>query len=255
MVEKKFRVSLYTLHKAWEAETLSMFWDHLNTPLVSPKRYDSVERAKIPFAPEAVEEATKLYAENGFLFVKGEKDGFLAVLSGRKGFSNWDLWLNIRAMEGGKRQHWLDWIYGLCRTLPPRYGYGCSSMEYDAKHQRVRSLPGGGAATEWVGISKDEFHRYLPGLYWLTIFGPELVQAFGKERLLGLRGVVAMEIDPNQVAVQLDEPVIPEDITARLQREREIADLLGPQYFFDGDRPELEFQVVPQLAAALTREP
>jgi hypothetical protein len=231
---------------------MQVLWRLLDDPIVSPKRYDSVERAKIPFSPDAVESAAELYRNEGFLFVRGEKDGFLGVFTKQsKGLSKWDIWLNASAMEGKKEKRWLDWIFRLCGELPILYGCGFSIAEYDAKHADVRELPGGGRVSGTIGVSISEFYQYLPGLYWLTIFGSELVQAFGESKLKALPGVEAFSLGAQQFAICLSEPTVPENMEQRLQAESQLADILGAKFFFDRNRTDLKFEPVPQLAEAL----
>ena len=53
------------------------------------------------------------------------------------------------------------------------------------------------------------------------------------------------------LAICLQEPVVPDDIERRLETERQIADILGPQFFFDRSRPDIKFQPVPTLLKSL----
>src|SRR5204862_5766600 len=119
------------------------------------------------------------------LFVRGGKDSFLGFFKQQPGnLSTWNFWLDVRAMRGRKVERWLEWFFRLCSELPILYGFGCSEAEYDAKHRYVKVVPGVGRASGAVGVSIAEFYQYLPGLYWLTIFGPELAQAFGQSKLI-----------------------------------------------------------------------
>jgi hypothetical protein len=249
-----FRVRLYTQKNLSDTKTLDMLWRLLNEPIVSPQRYDSVERTKFPFRMDVINTAAHLYQEDGFLFVRGRRDGFLGVFASQtRGLATWDIWLDIRAMQGKKARPWLEWIFRLCSTLPILYGFGCSVAEYDAKHLNVRVTPGGGTATGEIGTSIAQFYRYLPGLYWLTIFGNELVQAFDQSNLNSLPGVEAFILNTGQIAILIDEPIVPENMDQRLQTESQLANVLGPTFFFDRNRTDLEFEAVPELIEVLNR--
>jgi hypothetical protein len=88
-------------------------------------------------------------------------------------------------------------------------------------------------------------------LYWLTIFGKELVLAFGESKLMALPGVQAFSLNSQQIAICLNEPVIPDHMEQRLQTESQLADMLGTKYFFDRNKTDLNFEPVPQLAEVL----
>ena len=128
---------------------------------------------------------------------------------------------------------------------------GCAKEEHDVKHKIVRQLSGTRTATGAVGMSEPEFHQYLPGLYWLTVFGKELVEHFGKPKLMSLPDVVVTELENDQLAVRLSEPVVPDSMERRLEAERRLADILGPQFFFDRSRHDVKLEPVPALLKSL----
>lgn len=250
-----FRARLYTRQRLEDARTMQVLWRLLGDPLIEPTRFDAYEHPKLPFRPDAAEEAARLYKNQSALFVEGGRDDFLAVFDRqRRGLATWTFWLDARAMRGGRERDWLRWLYRLCGELPALYGFGCSVTEYHAKHRSVQVLDGGGTITGAVGMSIAEFWQYLPGVYWLTIFGAELVQAFGKEKLTSPPGVEATELGAGQLAIRLDEPVVPDDMGERLKKERQIADILGPTFFFDRNRTDLQFKPVSALLEALNRD-
>jgi hypothetical protein len=251
-MNQQFRVTLYTLQQLSNLETIQVLWRLLENPLITPKRYDAVERAKIPFSHDAVESALKLYQNEGFLFIRGEKDGFLGVFAKQpRGLSTWDIWLDLKALQGEKAKLWLDWIFRLCSNLPVLYGCGFSLAEYNAKHAYVRELPGGRSVSGTIGVSIAEFYQYLPGLYWLTIFGAELVQAFSKSTIIALPNVEVFSLDSQQIAMCLNQAVLTDNMEQRLQTESQLADILGAQFFFDRQRTNLKFEPIPQLAEVL----
>lgn len=252
-MSKKFVLTLYTVQQLSDSKTMKTLWQLLDMPIISPKKYDSVERVKIPFQPDSFEAATELYEDVGMLFVRGGKDGFLAFFSKeRQGLSIWRIYLSISAMQESKKmERWLAWIFTLCGRLPVLYGYGCSEEEVDAKHEYVKEYPDGGRSIGAIGMSVSEFYQYLPGLYWLTIFGAELVQAFDQTRFGTLPDVSTYVLDAQQVAIRLNEPLLPEDMGQRLKAESQLADILGAKFFFDRNRTDIKFEPVPALVHAL----
>lgn len=251
---RQFTLILYTARQVSDRATARALWRLLDDPLIAPHRFDSVERAKRPFRAGAAAEAAQLYDDERSLFVRGERDKFVAMFSAHgRGPARWYFWVDLKAMKGEKGERWLDWFLRLCGELPPLFGSGCSEEEYEAKHYVVTEHAGGGSSTGAVGISTAEFWKYLPGIYWLTVFGPELVETFGAAKLRALPGTEARDLEGGQVALRLTEPVEPADMEQRLGREAQLADALGAQYFFDRRRPEAEFKPVAALLEAMQR--
>lgn len=252
-MSRDFAATLYTLQPLAHKRVMRRVWAHLDTPLVQPKRYDVKERTRHTFNPEAYFHAATLYQEEGFLLVRGGKEKFVATFSReRNGLSVWRIQLNSATVRGEQRELWLQWLFELCEALPVLYGHACSTAEHEAKHRVIQDLPGGEQYARMRGDTVRDFFHYLPGIYWLTLFGKELHQTFlaqwplieGRANVKFLKG--------DQVAVQLEGPVSVYDMAARLHSEREIADALGKPYFFDQTRVgAMEFALPPELAAVL----
>jgi hypothetical protein len=234
---------------------MRLLWNLLNQPFVRPQRFDAIENAEIPFTERSYKAGAELYDREGYLFVRGAQDSFLAALSRHsRQLTTLSFYLDAKALRGKTERVWLDWLFAVCEAFPVLFGYAATSEEYKAKHQMRKPMPDGTRVTEWLGISISEFARFLPGVYWLTFFGPELVQHFGPRNLMHLPNTRAFSIGATQIAVCLDEPVKPSNMEDRLRIEATIAERLGKQFFFDRNHPEAELQPVPALQAALTGE-
>jgi hypothetical protein len=247
-----FRIRLMNQHQLSDPEVLARVWRHLDSPVVAPTKFDSVERARREFSADAVSEAAELFDRDLHLFVLGANDDFLAAFTRpRPNLSIWNLWLDADAMKGDRGEKWLAWVFELCAELPVLYGFGCTDDEYQEKHATKREAKRGGHITGGKGASISSFFKYLPGVYWLTIFGPELVHAFSAAKLSGLSGAQAHRIGSDQIAIQLDEPPVPDDMGARLRKDAELATELGAEFFFDPERDPAELRQVRELSKAL----
>jgi hypothetical protein len=223
----------------------------LDQELITPERYDSVEQPRKGFDPDGWREAAELYRRDGLLFVSGGSGEFRAMFGPSAGvWSEWELWVELGSFQTDS-SGWLEWLFGLCEQLPVLFGYGCSEAEFMAKHSEAETFDNGGSVEGWVGSSSPEFRDYLPGLYWLTIFGPELTGHFDVSAVERVGGVGMRRLAQDQVALHLDDPVVPLDMNDRLRKEAELAELLGVEYFFDRNRKDLRFRQVPALLATL----
>jgi hypothetical protein len=204
--DELFRVVLSTEQDATNPAVAERLWRHFADPVFAAKKFDSVERARKDFDADAAGEAASLFARDRMLFAKG-RDGALATLLFLPGHrARWELRLPVDSFESGA----LDWLHGLIGDLPVLFGAGAPKSEWDAK---------GGGPTE--------FRDRLPDVYWLTIFGEELVRRLGAAKLESLPGTEAVRLPHDQVAVRLVEPVVPDDVSLRLEIERQLAEELG----------------------------
>jgi hypothetical protein len=212
-------------------------WSVLAAPEVGALTFDHTERKhRHDFTPDP-SGALELLDEHPAIYVKGKRDGFLFEgASGGNGTYRTNLYFN----ESADASKWVPWILQLVVEIPILFGGGCSMAEHDAKHLTVEKLSGGGSARGAVGLSNAEFQKYLPGIYWLTVFGPELAAELDFSGLSRLPVTVTTLANDGR-AVQLEEPFVPKDMTKRLELEAQIADVLGAGYFFDRDRKDIEF--------------
>ena len=117
------------------------------------------------------DEAAEIFDPPLHLFVRGAKDDFLALFTRpRPSLSIWTLWLDVAAIQGEVA------ILGsggcsCMRGVSVLYGFAGTEEEYEAKHATSRR-PREALWLGWPGASLSSFFEYLPGLYWLTIFGP-----------------------------------------------------------------------------------
>ncbi|MEP6925661.1 MAG: hypothetical protein ABI954_14440 [Pyrinomonadaceae bacterium] len=223
-------------------------WKNLMQPPVTAQYFDSVEDARIPFTREAFSQAAEIYLEEGILFVTASRNKFLASFSRQtERLSTWNFFVPLKAMTGGKSKFWLQWFTNLCSEIPVVFGFGCSTTEYNAKHETIRNLPSGGRVIGWSGVAVREFSHYLPGFYWLNIFGSDLVQTFNLENLARLPNVKIMSLNSGQVAVQLNEPIVSINMDNRLLVERRLAQQIGEEYFFDREKSNSDYKQIPQI--------
>ena len=245
----KFHLKLYTGQPLRQREVLERCWSLFAEPLPAAERWGRFERTKEPFTADPTAAFT-LFSRAETLFVKGAGDGFLGQFRWYDGrFFSVNVWLKPSALERtNRRERWLEWIFRLIETVPCIYGFGTSAEEYDAKHVE-ESDDGRGA----LGVSLDELSRFLPGIYWLTVFGPELSDAFDFAKAEAIPGVAVRRLLGRQTVVLLDGTPIPDDMDERLRRESQIAEQLGRQYFFDRAHPRRALRAVPAFQEALTR--
>lgn len=80
-------------------------------------------------------------------------------------------------------------ISGAFGKLPFEFGYVCDVEEREHRN-RISAHKSYGVHEAWVG---RDYHRYLPGVYWLTFIGMELLPKYAV--ILPLLHDISVQID------------------------------------------------------------
>lgn len=241
----KFRFKFYTGMPLHEPATFKILWQLLSDPVVQATRWGRVERTNEPFT-EDWKTAHAVLRTVKMVFVSGAGDGFQLMIQRWESLYSISLWIKLAAMSKLKRRReWLGWMARFVEAGPALFGHGESIDEYDTKH-----LVETEGSRGWIGTSVAELSEFLPGVYWMTVFGPQLVERL---QLAELPGVEVRRLRGPQVMLVLDEPPVPASMPERLERERQIAERLGGDHFFDRDTPERPRRQVPAFAEELAR--
>jgi hypothetical protein len=249
---RDFSVTLYTKYHPSDPGTVSALWPILESPLIKPVKFDSVERAKKPFTSRSYSEAAQLYDDESMLFVRGGVNSFLAFFSREmNGLSVWRFFMDRKCVEEPRRSIFIEWLTALCAEFPVFFGFGCTDEELDAKHLSIRDVPGG-RMQRINGLAVFEFFQFLPGVYWLTLFGPELSGDFSSPIAELETSAEINRIDGNQTLLFLPGPPFPEDLNERVRTGKKTAAVLGQDHFFNPDNSPGQLRLPQTLKTALT---
>lgn len=234
---------LFTNYRFDERDKAASLFRFLNSAGVfAPERFDAHEPVRKAYAPDALDEPISLLCGHpqylyGEILLRGAKGHYLAWFKwSQASVSRWHIYLSQRFFDRPKAVEELtEFVAGLCSKFPPLYGGVAPKEDWDAKHVLVTRVPGG-ETHEKVGLDISEC---LPGIYWGTVFGAPVVGRLGLKEMAG-RLPVARSIDLGEGGLLLvlrESPFTPE-LPERLRHDREVAHLIGGQYFFDKDDPD-----------------
>ena len=221
-------------------------WQMLQWPVVPEKlRYGRTQPYKHAVSPDA-RAAFDLFAHDNALLFGTRDHRFQGMLeTAMTGYSL----VSVFIAQSSWSDAWMEWVIELC-SAPVLFGRVSSVAEFDAKHAVRRDFPEGSARGQ-VGALRNDIYKFLPGIYWFTVLGKELVEALDVDAVRDVR----RDLPRGQLALRLDSaPFVTGDaLEVRLAREQQIASALGDNHFFDRERPDRELRPVPAFLAALER--
>ncbi len=98
-------------------------------------------------------------------------------------------------------------------------------------------------------VTGHQLEKYIPDLYWVTVFGKSYVELFGKERLLSAPAPIVREIGGGCIYIQLSDSIY--DLETDYERvdavKQAIKKHLDCNAFFDPDAPSDHKYNVPAL--------
>lgn len=116
------------------------------------------------------------------------------------------------------------------REFPIVFAGVAHEDDWQSKHWIIEKFDDGGETHIKVGLGVE---GCLPGIYWLTAFGPELTAHFGRDALLALPSREAIDLGDRGVAIVLDADPRDADRTTMGEREAAVVRALGQNYIFD----------------------
>lgn len=232
-------VNLFTNHEFNTQDKAFAFFEFLNKmdKLFVPTRFDTKEPVRKVYQKHDLSEPIKTlsgYPEHlyGDIFIKGDKFKFLARFNWSKSIiSTWQIYLaEVFFSQPSHTEKFIQFITELCTHFNIIYGGASPDEDWDAKHWLISELPDGGSYHKKLGLSLE---KCLPGIYWLTIFGKELVEFFGREKIHSLPFYRVTDLDNGGILIVLREKPFDSSLSERLRHDSEVMEFLGYEYFFD----------------------
>jgi hypothetical protein len=245
MIEFEYGFQSYTFNNLDSLEFWSYFFKLEFQNSFLPLKYDTIDHPKKPFPKNGEQEILDFYLENGNLFIQCSKNLLIWIKEFAKKIYNETYFLEKSKDKFALRVLLLD-NFSVSR---PFFARGSKKEEYDKKHKVIEKLDDGGTVQSAVGISRQEFRQQLPGIYSFTVFGAEVIEFFSRAKLEGMKiafpNLEYFEGD-NYFGFQIDDENQSLEIVIQIQKE--IAQYLGQEYFFDRDLVGIiDFKPIPTI--------
>jgi hypothetical protein len=243
--EPKLHLELYCAFSFYDYARFEHAWQMLQRPVVpSGLRYGRIQPYKHTVSSDT-RVAFDLFAHDNALLFGTRDHRFQGKLeTAMTGYSL----VSVFIARSSWSEAWIEWVIELC-SAPVLFGRACSLAEFDAKHAVGRDFPEGRASGQ-VGALRNDLYKFLPGIYWFTVLGKELVAALD---VAAVGDVQRVDLPGGQLALRLDgDPFVKGPaLEARLAYEQKIASALGDIHFFDRERQDRELRPVPAFLTAL----
>lgn len=249
-------IMLWTRHKFDTQDKAAALFNLLNEVggTFTPSWFDNKEPIRKEYTKDDLSEPIKLLSGHpkylgGGLLLKGSNYKYKALFNwNMEGISTWHIYLSKAYFKSPTRiEEFLHFISQLNQlgsngASPLIYGAAAPKEEWSTKHWLVKRRPGGRKSRKKAGL---ELKESLPGIYWFTIFGEELVEFFGREKIESLPVSHVFDLGQNGIGVlRRDFPFTPEN---DLCHDHEIMARLGSQYFFDINDLEKQIEAIPGI--------
>lgn len=191
-------------------------------------KYDYKEPLKKELDINKLIEVKQMFDYYGNALFKGKNKQSMSVNSYNEGINIWMGSLVINKNLSNSISDIISLIEFFSDKDQIIFGNICSEVEYNLKHKVLTQH-----SYSWKGVSRFDFFKFLPGIYWYTIFGKELVESIGKDKFKNLPNVTYTKPKDGCIAFHLNEPIDSEDLEARIAKEKELAKIIGQNYFYD----------------------
>jgi hypothetical protein len=204
----------------------------------SPTRFGSGEPVRKRYVAGSREEVVNLLwgspkYTHGAIFLKGVSHHALSVFRWVKSrVSTWELYLDDEFLRGPEKvQEFINLLTSICNKFPLIFGWAAPDEDWRAKHWQVEyDERGRSRGSRKLGT---DLENGLPGVYWITIFGPHLTRCFGGTSIAKLPVHRVLQLHEAGTGIIVRESPYEPLLTERLEQDRRIMELLGAQYFFD----------------------
>jgi hypothetical protein len=207
----------------------------------APDRFDAREPVKKRLSTSNLGEAAELLVgtgQSGWILLKNSKTRAIVSLRWSEvSAAEWLMQLDENLVRTQKQVDSLvSFLTALCKTHPVFFGGGAIDAEWEAKNWLIEETVHS-KRTVRLGVDVD---ACLPGIYWLTIFGNEVVQFFGREKLKSLPARRVVDLGDAGLMLLLGDRPTDRRLDQLVQEDQSLIQALGADYFFDiadRDRP------------------
>lgn len=192
-------------------------------------KFDYKEPLKKHLTIDSFDEVSDMFNNYSNLILKGKDKSSISVKQYREGVV---LWMGYADINEDTLNEDLNDVITLLECLAENnqmlFGKICTVDEHDAKHKVTTEHSYG-----WEGTSINDFLEYLPGIYWYTIFGKELVWAIGEKKMLNISNVVYTNPGDGCIGFYLNETINADNYDKRIETENAIVQEIGRDFFFN----------------------
>ncbi|MBE99388.1 hypothetical protein [Flavobacterium coralii] len=210
------------------------FFDFLSEGLeniLSLNKYDYKEPVKRNLHVDNFDNVLEILNNYSGIILKGKNKSFITSQISNLGITYWSGSIILKENQIYQITDLIKLIEKFSFNNQLLFAFITEKEEFEFKHRVTTEHSYG-----WDGVSLHNFLNFLPGVYWYTFFGSDLVNTIGKEKLQTLKGVKYSEnLNDDNIAFHLNEPIT-SDSEDRIEIENNIALQIGNFFYNKKDK-------------------
>jgi hypothetical protein len=240
------------LNSLGEARKLFNIWEQ-HAPGFFPDRAGIVEPLRKPFSLDLLDEALRDWE---FMFIlkrvaspKLEANVFMQYGPHRDGHSNWTI--SLRRLRDFDQAVFSNLLRHAASAFIPDFGFIHHITEAEIKRKQDDTIGflDSARSEKNLFVTTHDLKKYVPDVYWTTIFGAPYVKLFSREKLLSAPAHRVEELENGSVVLQLT-PDLRDTVTDEAAFEgvrKAVKDHLDSDAFLDARKGTEHRYAVPEF--------
>ena len=221
-----YKVKIITSNKNFTIETLD---EILNKEYKFTKfsKFGYSEPLKHKIFKNCSAKAIELFNTYENIIIKGTKKFYLSNMRFPNGISIWNIDFTDKNISTTTINEVIDLMESFAKNSQLLFAHFSTEAEFDIKHKEIDDCSVG-----WEGVSVWDYENFLPGVYWYTLFGSELVNTLGEHKLTNIPNVNYVKTPNNCISFHLKEPINSDNWKQRQKSLDDLGYLIHPNLFY-----------------------
>jgi hypothetical protein len=199
-----------------------------------PTKFSAHEPIQGDFDPHDISQPATLLSETSHhLLLKKNKpqwQAYIYWLRKRQRPWFWTFDFGKEWTKGDRPKQIADFLESLCTDFQPVFAVGGLSADWFDKHDVMNPKTGEFKESAGAGFSPG---TGLPGIFWFNFFGKELVEFFGRDKLLEINDEATFYPISDCICFLPYKTPDHQNPSWRRTCEEKVIEMLGKEYFFD----------------------
>jgi hypothetical protein len=245
MIEFLFNLRFYTVADLRDSRVFSNYFSKDFADSFYPRKYDHDSRMRYEYDFNKISEISEFCYNSYGIEILLENEDLIIISELINKVSSIKFYIQNKS----DYKNLLLFFFTKSNQASFLFTKAASFAEDDIKHKTIKDHGEGKTSEGAIGIRANDFLQYLPGIYSFTVFGTEIIEFFSRAKLEGMK-IVFPNLEyfegDNYFGFQIDDEN--QSLEKVIQIQKEIAQYLGQEYFFDRDLMGIvDFKPIPTI--------